>query len=226
MASRSPLIPSFRRYPTHLHTARTLYTQPSHLPVPVGRHPGLCLLVTAPSAQPSGLIAVACWVASGSPLIPSFRRYPTHLRTTCMLYTQPSRLPIPVGRHPGLCLLVRAPSAHHNAPQHTTSQQNTTQHNTTQHNTTQHNTTQHNTTQHNTTQHNTTQQNARQQTTPHHITPQRNTTQHTTTKHTTTHRTTPQHTAPHHNTPHHTTPQRNPEEQEEAVAGAPELPPS
>ena len=28
-------------------------------------------------------------------------------------YTQPSRLPAPVGRHPGHCLLVPAPSAHH-----------------------------------------------------------------------------------------------------------------
>ena len=81
----------------------------------------------------------------------------------------PARLPVPVGRHPGLCHLVIAPSAHHTTPHHTTphhtttqrnaTQPNTTQHNTTQHNTTQHNTTQHNTTQHNTTQHNTTQHN-------------------------------------------------------------------
>ena len=28
----------------------------------------------------------------------------------------PARLPIPVGRHPGLCLLVTAPSAHHTTP--------------------------------------------------------------------------------------------------------------
>ena len=28
----------------------------------------------------------------------------------------PARLPVPVGRHPGLCLLVTAPSAHHTTP--------------------------------------------------------------------------------------------------------------
>ena len=32
----------------------------------------------------------------------------------------PARLPLPVGRHPGLCLLVTAPSAHHTTPHHTT----------------------------------------------------------------------------------------------------------
>ena len=32
----------------------------------------------------------------------------------------PARLPVPVGRHPGLCLLVTAPSAHHTTPHHTT----------------------------------------------------------------------------------------------------------
>ena len=74
----------------------------------------------------------------------------------------PARLPVPVGRHPGHCLLVTAPSAQRNTTQHNTTQHNTTQHNTTQHNTTQHNTTQHNTTQHNTTQHNTTQHNTTQ----------------------------------------------------------------
>ena len=49
----------------------------------------------------------------------------------------PARLPVPVGRHPGLCPLVTAPSAQHNTTQHNTTQHNTTQHNTTQHNTTQ-----------------------------------------------------------------------------------------
>ena len=80
---------------------------------------------------------------------------------------------VPVGRHPGLCLLVTAPSAQHNTTQH-----NTTQHNTTQHNTTQHNTTQHNTTQHSTAQHNTS----------HHTAPQCNTTgRDNITQHSTTH---------------------------------------
>ena len=46
--SPTPLFPPIS---THLHTARALYTQPSRLPVPVGRHPGHCLLVTAPSAH-------------------------------------------------------------------------------------------------------------------------------------------------------------------------------
>ena len=32
----------------------------------------------------------------------------------------PARLPVPVGRHPGLCHLVIAPSAHHTTPHHTT----------------------------------------------------------------------------------------------------------
>ena len=111
----------------------------------------------------------------------------------------PARLPVPVGRHPGLCLSVTAPSAQHNATQHNTTQHNTTQHNTTQHNTTQRNATQHNPTQHNTTQRNATQRNATQ----------RNSTQHTTPHHTTPHHTTPHHTTPHHTTPHHTTPQHS-----------------
>ena len=38
----------------------------------------------------------------------------------------PARLPLPVGRHPGLCPLVTAPSAHHTTPHHTT-QHNTVQ---------------------------------------------------------------------------------------------------
>ena len=92
---------------------------------------------------------------------PLFPPLTTHLHTVRALDTQPSRLHVPVGRHPGHCLLVTAPSAQHNTTQH-----NTTQHNTTQHNTTQHNTTQHNTTQHNTTQHNTTQPPPRERTPP------------------------------------------------------------
>ena len=83
----------------------------------------------------------------------------------------PARLPVPVGRHPGLLPFGNSAfgtphhttpnhtTPHHTTPHHTTPHHNTqhnTQHNTTQHNTTQHNTTQHNTTQHNTTQHNTT----------------------------------------------------------------------
>ena len=47
-------VPPFPRFPlmtTHLHTALTLHTQPSCLSVPVGRHSGHCLSVTAPSAH-------------------------------------------------------------------------------------------------------------------------------------------------------------------------------
>ena len=51
---------------------------------------------------------------------PLFLPISTHLHTARALYTQPSRLPVPVGRHPGHCLLVTAPSAHHTTPHHTT----------------------------------------------------------------------------------------------------------
>ena len=89
----------------------------------------------------------------------------------------PTRLPLPLGRHPGLLPFGNSAFG---TPQHNTTQHNTTQHNTTQHNTTQHNTTQHNTTQHNTTQHNTTQHNTTQHNTTQHNTTQHNTTQHNT----------------------------------------------
>ena len=67
----------------------------------------------------------------------------------------PARLPVPVGRHPGLCLLVTAPSAHHTTPHHTTPH-HTTPHHTTPHHTTPHHTTPHHTTPHHTTPHHTT----------------------------------------------------------------------
>ena len=54
----------------------------------------------------------------------------------------PARLPVPVGRHPGLCPLVTAPSAHHTTPHHTTPH-HTTPHHTTPHHTTPHHTTPH-----------------------------------------------------------------------------------
>ena len=49
----------------------------------------------------------------------------------------PARLPVAVGRHPGLCLLVIAPSAHHTTPLHTTPH-HTTPHHTIPHHTTRH----------------------------------------------------------------------------------------
>ena len=47
----------------------------------------------------------------------------------------PARLPVPVGRHPGLCLLVTAPSAHHTTPHPTTPHHPTPQHPTPPHTT-------------------------------------------------------------------------------------------
>ena len=120
----------------------------------------------------------------------------------------PARLPLPVGRHPGLCPLVTAPSAQHSTTQHNTAQHNTTQHNTTQHNTTQHNTTQHNTTQHITTQHNTTQHGTTQHNATQHNTTEHNTTQHNTTQHNTTQHNTTQHNTTQHNTTQHNTTQQ------------------
>ena len=122
------------------------------------------------------MTAFTRWVASRFPRLPLFPPITPHLHTTRVLDTQPSRLPVPVGRHPGHCLLVTAPSAHHTTPHHTTN--HTTPHHTTPHHT-----------PHHTTHH----------TTPHHTTPH-----HTTPHHTTPHHTTPHHTMPHYTTPHMT----------------------
>jgi len=54
-----------------------------------------------PTGAP-GLTAIAWWIASRSPLFPHFPTMTTHLHTARTLHTQPSRLPVPVGRHPGL----------------------------------------------------------------------------------------------------------------------------
>ena len=119
----------------------------------------------------------------------------THLHAKSMLHTQPSRLPVPVGRHPGHCLLVTAPSAQHNTIQHNTTQHNTTQHNTTQHNTTQHNATQHTDTNTNTnTQHQHQHQNKHQHSTAQHSTAQQKT-QNTQDQYNTTQAKATQHTA-------------------------------
>ena len=98
-----------------------------------------------------------------------FPRFPpmtTHFHTVRTLHTQPSYLLVPVGRHPGHCLLVAVPSAHHTTPHHTT-QLHTTPH-----------TTHHITPDHTTPFH----------ITPHHSTPRRTTLQnlHDTTRHDTT----------------------------------------
>ena len=89
----------------------------------------------------------ARWVTSIFPRLPLFPPLTTHQHTACTLYIQPSRLPVPVGRHPGHCLLVTAPSARHNTPHHTTPH-HTTPHHTTPHHTTPHHTTPHHTTPH------------------------------------------------------------------------------
>ena len=84
---------------------------------------------------------------SPTPLFPPLT---THSHTARALHTQPSRLHVPVGRHPGHCLLVTAPSAHHTTLHHTTPH-HTTPHHTTPHHTTPHHTTPHHTTPHHTT---------------------------------------------------------------------------
>ena len=56
--------------------------------------------------------------SSRLPLSPPINK---HTNTRCAHNTHsPARLPLPVGRHPGLCLLVTAPSAQHNTTQHNT----------------------------------------------------------------------------------------------------------
>ena len=99
----------------------------------------------------------------------------------------PARLPVPVGRHPGLLPFGNSAFG---TPHHTTP------HRTAPHCTAPHRTTPHHTAQYSTAQH----RRAPHCTTPHHTTPH-----HTTPHHTTPHHTTPHHTTPHHTTPHHTT---------------------
>ena len=82
------------------------------------RHQSAVPYLTAPH-HPLPHHAAACRTTphhttpSPTPLFPSIS---THLRTAHTLYTQPSRLAVAVGRHPGHCLLVTAPSAHHTTP--------------------------------------------------------------------------------------------------------------
>ena len=90
----------------------------------------------------------------------------------------PARLPVPVGRHPGLLPFGNSAfgTTQHTMTRHNTTHRNTTphkalRHEATQHGTSRHNTPQRNTTRHNTTQHNTTQPTTRNET-------RRHTTQH------------------------------------------------
>ena len=97
---------------------------------------------------------------------------PQHTYTQRAHNTQsPACLPVPVGRHPGLCLLVTAPSAHHTTPHHITSHHITSHHITSHH------------------------------ITSHHITSHHITAHHITSHHISSHHTTPHHTTPHHTTP-------------------------
>ena len=101
------------------------------------------------------MTAVARREATTFPRLLLFLPKTTHLHTAHTLHTQPSRLPVPVGRHPSHCLLVTEPSAHYTTPHHTTPH-HTTPHHTTPHHTTPHHTTPHHTTPHHTTPHHTT----------------------------------------------------------------------
>ena len=82
----------------------------------------------------------------------------------------PARLPVPVGRHPGLCLLVTAPEGNRQRPRarHSKQRQQTSkrqQHSTQQHNTGRSNAAHHSIQGHSTPQHTATQNKTRQQTT-------------------------------------------------------------
>ena len=160
--SMHPLVPTLRAPGTGQRSLEKPHGLPLSSPPSTRRQHHQCAAARAGSRAPP---------AAQDPQLPQngrATRTSGHTQHTAHAqHTQPSRLPVPVGRHTGLCLLVTVPSAQHNTTQHNTTQHNTTQHNTTQHNTTQHNTTQHNTTQHNTTQHST----AQPHTTPHHTTP-------------------------------------------------------
>ena len=112
------------------------------------------------------------------------------IHTVRALYTQPSCLPVPVGRHPGHCLLVTAPSAHPITSHHITS------HHITSHHITSHHITSHHITSHHITSHHITS---------HHITSHHITSHHITSDHTTPHHTTPHRTAPHRIAPRHVT---------------------
>ena len=108
----------------------------------------------------------------------------------------PTRLPVPVGRHPGHCLLVTAPSAQHSTAQHTaphrTARYSTAHQSTPQHGNPEHGTALHSKAQHSKAKHGT---GAQHSTAPHstaHSTAQHSTahsTQHRTAQHSTQHRT-------------------------------------
>ena len=103
----------------------------------------------------------------------------------------PARLPLPVGRHPGLCPLVTAPSAHHITSHHITSHHITSRHITSHHVTSRHVTSRHVTSRHVTSRHITSHH-----ITSHHITSRHITSHHITSHHVTSRHITSRHTAP------------------------------
>ena len=167
-------------------------------PLGPGQHNGVGVAgaVPAPTSGTRGGAAGAPGITKATTVVPArFIQPPPISAQKPHTYAQrahnthsPARLPLPLGRHPGLLPFGNSAfgTPHHTTPHHTTP-----------HHTTPHHTTPHHTTPHHTTPHHTT---------PHHTTPHHTTTHHTTPHHTTPHHTTPHHTTPHHTTPHHTTP--------------------
>ena len=85
-----------------------------------GKHDGVGTAgaTPAPTSGARGSAAGASGVRTGARGVPT--RLPPLPARTCTHTHGPARLPVPVGRHPGLCLLVTAPSAHNTTPHHTT----------------------------------------------------------------------------------------------------------
>ena len=181
--------------PQHTYTQRAHNTHsPARLPVPVGRHPGLCLLVTAPSAHHNTTqhSTTQHSTAKQSKAHHSRERYGTARHSSAQYRTV----------HNGTARQGMAGTTSYGTGRHGTARYGTPPHHTIPHHATPHYTIQHHTTPHHTTPHHTTPHH----TTPHHTTPHHTTPHHTTPHHTTPHHTTPHHTTPHHTTPHHITP--------------------
>ena len=159
------------------------------------------------TAGTSGMTAVARRVTCRFPRLPLFPPITTHLHTARALHTQPSRLPVPVGRYPGHCILVTAPSAHHIASHHIVSHHITAQH-IASHRITSHHIVSYRIASHRIASRHSTQ----------HSTAQHSTAQHITSHHITSHHITSHHITSHHITSHHIT--SNPH------SAPPSLPPS
>ena len=108
----------------------------------------------------------------------------------------PARLPVPVGRHPGLCLSVTAPSAHHTTPHHTTPHHTTIPYHTIPYHTIPYHTIPYHTIPYHTI--------------PYHTIPYHTIPYHTIPYHTIPYHTIPYHTIPYHTIPYHTIPYNAP----------------